>query len=594
MFSCFHWKLFRFDDASVSPTSLQNALNTSAYVIFYEMLKTTRNQIVSSAAASAEIKPKVTPAVSPAGPERKVIGPQLPSPAPSVAKIPPSPRTIPSNPKQGPSPLVKPKVITESPIVKKPPPAPVKVGGLVPYDGDSDSDEELNKTKLKTKSPPTPIIAPKPTTAATTSPSPFLPRAVNLKKLKDTIQKEDAPSFSMNNGLKTESKKTEPNRDPSSEILFAKENSAKEESKTIISHSRNEFHVRDIDSHSPSVHSDNSSGSTTSFTVSDIGSGAVRSGSSATDNYLTTSRQKWNVVPHAGSNGSAANGKSEQHSKRERSSPPPGADREDAVSEYSEAGSHGSPKKRKKTALFENGGNILGKFGKEIFNGGAKLFKANKNITDTDDATAGTACEATTSQSHEKASSSKLSADQDEDRQKKHKKKKKKKFKDEKDQSDSESWEEKTKDTLDNFADKVVSSKSEGETVCKKSSFNPEAPVKSWDAKPEKGSGAVTWDGTKAADIAEQLRKSSEIRSWAGDRSRDLERKSLEPRKRSAAQDLDAELDAGRVKKVKKFREDSSKWSGQNPFQMAQEHRNRGDSFSDKPEFQRRKEEFQR
>ena len=571
--------LFRFDDASVSPTSLQNALNTSAYVIFYEMLKTTRNHIVSSTAASAEIKSKVTPAVSPAGPERKVIGPQLPSPAPSVAKIPPSPMTIPSNPKQGPSLLVTPKVITESPIIKKPPPAPVKAGGLVPYVGGSDSDEEVNN------SPPTPIIAPKPATAATTSPSSFLPRAVNLKKLMDTIQKEDAPSFSMNNSLKTESKKTESNGDPSSEILYAKENSVKEEPKTIISQSRNEFHVRDIDSHSPSVHSDNSSGSTTSFTVSDIGSGAVRSGASATDNYLSTSRQKKNVVPHAGS--SAANGKSEQHSK-------PGADRKDAVSEYSEADSHGLTKKRKKTALFENGGNILGKFGKEIFNAGAKLFKGNKTTTDTDDATAGTACEATTSQSHEKASSSKLSVDQDEDRQKKHKKKKKKKFKDDKDHSDSESWEEKTKDTLDNFTDKVVPSKSEGETVCKKSSFNPEAPVKSWDAKPEKGSGAVTWDGTKAADIAEQLRKSSEIRSWAGDRSRDLERKSLEPRKRSAAQDLDAELDAGRVKKVKKFREDSSKWSGQNPFQMAQEHRNRGDSFSDKPEFQRRKEEFQR
>ena len=314
--------LFRFDDASVSPTSLQNVLNNpSAYVIFYEMLETTRNQIVSSTAASAEIKPKVTPAVSPAGPERKVIGPQLPSPAPSVAKIPPSPGTIPFNPNQGSSPLVKPEVITESPIVRKPPLTPVKIGGLFHSDGDSDSEEEVSKTKLKTKSPPTPI----------------------------------------------------------------------------------QVYVRDIDSHSPSVHSDNSSGSTTSFTVSDIGSGAVRSGASATDNYLSTSRQKRNVVPHAGS--SAANGKSEQHSK-------PGADRKDAVSEYSEVDSHGLTKKRKKTALFENGGSILGKFGKEIFNAGAKT------TTDRDDATA---CEATTSQSHEKASSYKLSVDKDS--QKKHKKK---------------------------------------------------------------------------------------------------------------------------------------------------------------------------
>ena len=258
--------LFRFDDASVSPTSLQSA-SSSVYVIFYEMLKTTRNQIVSSAAASAEMKPKVTQAVSPKVPEKKVIGPQLPSPAPSVAKIPPSPRTIPSNSKQGPSPLVKPKMITESPIVKKPHPALVKVGGLVHYDGDSDSDEEVNETKLKAKSPPAPI----------------------------------------------------------------------------------QVYVRD-----------NSSGSTTSFNVSDIGSGAVRSGSSATDNYLTTSRQKWNVVSHAGSNGSAANGKSEQQSE-------PGADREDAVSsEYSEAGSLGLTKKRGQVSFVqvsdydcENDGRIL-------------------------------------------------------------------------------------------------------------------------------------------------------------------------------------------------------------------------------------------
>ena len=39
--------LLRFDDASVSPASLQNALNTSAYVIFYEMVKASRNQVPS-------------------------------------------------------------------------------------------------------------------------------------------------------------------------------------------------------------------------------------------------------------------------------------------------------------------------------------------------------------------------------------------------------------------------------------------------------------------------------------------------------------------------------------------------------------------
>ena len=78
--------MFRFDDESVSPTSLQNALNTSAYVIFYEMLKTTMNQIVSSATASAEIKPKVTKVMSSAELEKTAIRHQVPvnSPPPIV------------------------------------------------------------------------------------------------------------------------------------------------------------------------------------------------------------------------------------------------------------------------------------------------------------------------------------------------------------------------------------------------------------------------------------------------------------------------------------------------------------------------------
>ena len=63
--------------------------------------------------------------------------------------------------------------------------------------------------------------------------------------------------------------------------------------------------------------------------------------------------------------------------------------------------------------------------------------------------------------------------------------------------------------------------------------------------------------------------KGSEIRSWSGDRST-LERKLVvEPRKRSAGDDLDAEMDAGRVKKVKKHREEPAayKWD-RNPFQV--------------------------
>ena len=597
---------YRFDDASVSPTSLQNALNTSAYVIFYEMLKTTRNQILSAGNSGSKSKSDPSPANVP---ERKVIGPQLPSPSPTIAKIPPSPRTIPSNPGKpspSPSPLVKPKpkLITESsPVLKKPIPAPPKIGGLVPYDGDSDSDDEV-----KTKQPAL-LPSPKPSMTeskpAVVTSNPFLPRAVNLKKLKDTIQKEDKPSFSINNGgpnnppkaaAASFSKKLEPNRDPSSEILFAKDKVVtKEDVRTVISQSRNEFHVRDIDSHSPSVHSDNSAGSTTSFTISDIAPG-TRPTSASSDSYLTTSRQKWNVVSQP-----AASVKPDQPSKRERSSPPKSAMiKEEKEDTCSEADLQGSPKKRKKTSLLENGGHILlskaAEIGKDIFNAGAKLIKASKLGKEQEDETSsvlesGTTCEASTSHSHDKASSSKITTESEERRHKK--KKKKNKHKDERE--DTDAWEEKTKDNLDKFAsDQPAKSQKEVDepSSFKKSSFNPDAPVKSWDSKPElKNIGrSVTWDGTKGGgDIGDMIRRQTEIRSWSGDRSRDLERKNLEPRKRSAAQDHDAELDAGRVKKVKKWRDETenSKWSDINPFQAAQEHRNKGHSL-DRPDQQRR------
>ena len=79
----------------------------------------------------------------------------------------------------------------------------------------------------------------------------------------------------------------------------------------------------------------------------------------------------------------------------------------------------------------------------------------------------------------------------------------------------------------------------------------------------------MTWDGSKGSNVVEELLKGSEIRSWSGDRST-LERKlGTEPRKRSAGDDLDAEMDAGKVKKVKKHREEPKayKWD-KNPFQV--------------------------
>jgi len=209
-----------------------------------------------------------------------------------------------------------------------------------------------------------------------------------------------------------------------------------------------------------------------------------------------------------------------------------------------------------------------------------------------------TSCEATTSYQDDKpksssaASKSEVTADADDENEedfhhaKKHKKKKKKHKKKHDDHTDTDGWIEKTRDNLDKFdtksSKKEKRSKSPEYTrTVKESSSNPSAPVKKWDAKPQmKTIGrSVTWDGSKGSNVVEELMKSSEIRSWSGDRST-LERKMLgEQRKRSAGDDLDEEMDAGRVKKVKKHREEPAAYrSDQNPFQVAQNVTNRGET----------------
>ena len=60
---------------------------------------------------------------------------------------------------------------------------------------------------------------------------------------------------------------------------------------------------------------------------------------------------------------------------------------------------------------------------------------------------------------------------------------------------------------------------------------------------------SVTWDGSRGSNIAVEVMNSTSIRSWSGDRS-SLDKRPLgDQRKRSAADELDAEMDAGRVKK---------------------------------------------
>jgi len=654
---------YRFDDATVHPTSLQNALNTSAYVIFYEMLKSSKNLILNP--KTGQDKPKqeaATPKVvtkscqNGQSSEKKIIGPQMPSQQKSSSpKSGPSPKLIQDSPTIKPKPAqglqIKPKMISEQkkplvkPILNPVPITPAKpMQGLVPYDGGSSSEEETTQK-------PFPEMKPSPESMPVIS-SPFLPRsvAVNFKKIKEV--QEDEPSlttiktqFSHNDPTtsippSTSSKSEDfspkssgsekPNRDPSSEALFSKSpsiNSKDEGPKTMAPktpQSKNDFVITDLDSHNPSIHSDNSTGSTTSFSVSEIGSSRNGAGSS---DVSVTSRQKWSVTNFNGKESSpSSNGKESSakmksinetsvpfpSSKRERSVPPNASKNEKTCDDNftSDTELMGSPKKRKKTAMFEKS-NLLEKaaeIGKDVWNAGTKLgmnlFKSSKMGKNHEDhkvdfeSESVTSCEATTSYQDDKpksssaASKSEVTADADDENEedfhhaKKHKKKKKKHKKKHDDHTDTDGWIEKTRDNLDKFdtksSKKEKRSKSPEYTrTVKESSSNPSAPVKKWDAKPQmKTIGrSVTWDGSKGSNVVEELMKSSEIRSWSGDRST-LERKMLgEQRKRSAGDDLDEEMDAGRVKKVKKHREEPAAYrSDQNPFQVAQNVTNRGET----------------
>jgi len=624
---------YRFDDASVNPTSLQNALNTPAYVVFYEMLKSSKEVILSQKSKVTSSSPKIQ--AQKASPENKFIGPQLPN----NNKVLDSPKSLPSSnpvPKPSPSPKmiqeppkvkssivpqIKPKMISEPSsklgvkISPKPPPEPVKV--LVPYDNASSSDEEtVNLTPKK------PLVINTQTTSKTQSASissPFLPRAVaaNIKKSKEVCKSENSlkndalnpdtnKSVTEVNSLKSSisvSEPEKPNRDPSSEALYSKNpnSTAREEAlKTIAPstpQSKNDFVVKDLDSHNPSVHSDNSTGSTASFTISDINP-AARGSSSSSSDISVTSRQKWNVTSLSRAESlTKKSGHSNGNSvKRERSVPPKLLSCEKVRDSNEDI--IGSPEKRKKLLIPDHGTLLdrAAEIGKDVWNAGTKLGKQffkgklGKEIVDTSDipAESSTVCEATTSHQDEKpissSSSSRIEKEVDEDKHnssdfchaKKHKKKKKKHKRKYEDGSDNEDWVEKTKDNLNKF-----NGEGDNGSNTKVSAFNPDAPIKQWNSKPDMKSigRSVTWDGSRGSNIADEVMKSTSIRSWSGDRS-SLDKRPLgDQRKRSAADELDAEMDAGRVKKMKKHRIEppNFKWD-KNPFQIAQNIANRGES----------------
>merc|ERR1719318_1391780 len=425
---------YRFDDASVHPTSLQSALNTSAYVVFYEMLKTSKNLILKPKPGQEKPKLDVLPKVASKSNQngQKIIGPQLPPQMKTSISLKPTnsgpkPKLIQDSPTIKPKPAsvlqIKPKLISEpqskplvKPVAATPLVKPVEskpMQGLVPYDDGSSSEEETSKPASTLKPASTPPVT-KPMPAVSTSPSPFLPRsvAVNFKKINETqknlsppktvnvsfksVQKTEndkitsipGPSSSKSEILSSKPVSDQPNRDPSSEALYSRPPAREESPKTLAPktpQSKNEFVVTDLDSHNPSIHSDNSTGSTTSFCVSDIGPSKNASGSS---DVSVTSRHKWSITSYnkesSNDKDSASKSKSLQpnisagsSSKRDRSVPPKLSTSEKVLHNNftSDTDLMGSPMKRKKTVIFD-GGNLLEKaaeIGKDVWNAGTKL-----------------------------------------------------------------------------------------------------------------------------------------------------------------------------------------------------------------------------
>merc|ERR1719244_849780 len=233
---------YRFDDASVHPTSLQNALNTSAYVIFYEMLPKTKSAILSPqqtpqssklSSASPQLKPRQdgsseklktepkSPQTSMKSPQLssnssnqqpRLIGPQLPTPIKNRPTLITEPvKTLP-----------KPKIISEPPkqpntskavdaTAKK---TPMKTG-LVPYGEDSSSDDDANTTpslssKSDIKTTPTQSEANTSSQSANHIPKPTSPSVKHISTNQCITPNKDSSKPSTSSLLKTESPQQSP------------------------------------------------------------------------------------------------------------------------------------------------------------------------------------------------------------------------------------------------------------------------------------------------------------------------------------------------------------------------------------------------
>ena len=244
-------QFFQFDDSSVRPIPVQQALNTASYVVFYEMTRQTKqiwvdgdansNLAPSSGSAGHSNKPATVTSNghrAPSSPmtQTRFIGPQLP----------------PSNNKLGiavsaSSPMPSPKSILKS-------------GGLVPY-GDEDGTTSEDDDPKEKESPSLAVNghapSPRPRPAEQVRAggtnqgvgTPFVPRSVTLNALKNPDPRPATPST-----VAATAKAFQ-------ELRHATPSTS---GSTCAS---GQWKVTDQETHNPSVDSNNSTGSTSSWKV---------------------------------------------------------------------------------------------------------------------------------------------------------------------------------------------------------------------------------------------------------------------------------------------------------------------------------------
>ena len=269
-------QFYQFDDASVRPIPLSQVLNTASYVVFYEMTRSSWSNVVANNSENGTSRPVTATATSSSATSssngERFIGPQKPpsfnritAEATSLIK----PRIIGANGVVNKLGVVSSAaksvanvvadvaktVVSSTPLSNKSNDEPrastsdksFSSKGLVPYDAESSEDEASELTVAKKQ-------VQQNGSSSSTKPQ-FVPRALTVKKLNE----KSSPTCS-------------------SPVQATKKN----------------WHVTDVDHHNPSVHSDNSTGSTNGGWIV---TNQVPRPSSAMSDDSKTDNNKWTVTP---------------------------------------------------------------------------------------------------------------------------------------------------------------------------------------------------------------------------------------------------------------------------------------------------------